>query len=575
MFITSFSIENFRSITTTKSLPLRNLSILIGQNNEGKSNFLHALVITLEHLQDRDSYFSQKVLAKRRQMGRMSRQRYFSSDHYDFERDFPKHIPINGGSETKFSLSIEMNKKEKKQFKEFTKLTLKGELELEVNFGERHHGIHAKDSSKIGNVNFAKKYDEIASYIGNNFHISYIPAVRDSDSTMNIINKMVSNELLALRRDPEYEELLKKIQEKQKPYLDNISNNITETVHAFLPLVKKISIESVERLERISSGIDVYVDDGTDTSLELKGDGIKSLIAISVLHYTAKQKGKQKNIILALEEPESHLHPRAIHQLVNVLNEISKENQVIITTHSPLLVDRLNVSNNLIVHQSEIKPANKISEIRDILGVNIEDNLNNARFIILCEGDDDVSFIKKLMAELSSKLNKAIKDGSIAFDSLNGSTNASHRISYWKSSLCNVFTIFDDDNAGHLSFEKAREKQLLDTKNTIFLKIKGMDESEMEDLILPKIYKKKIFTKLGIDLDKQTFRNSKKKWSERLSDCCDAQGKPWDDSTKRDAKNIVSQESLKLGSRAIHSKDKTLIKNMIKNLEREFEGLEV
>ena len=47
MRLVSFSVSNFRSITTAKKVPLSNYSILVGANNEGKSNILNALAIAM------------------------------------------------------------------------------------------------------------------------------------------------------------------------------------------------------------------------------------------------------------------------------------------------------------------------------------------------------------------------------------------------------------------------------------------------------------------------------------------------------------------------------------------------
>lgn len=56
MQLTSFSVSNYRSITTAKKVPLANYSVLVGANNEGKSNILHALVVAMEALEDFKRY---------------------------------------------------------------------------------------------------------------------------------------------------------------------------------------------------------------------------------------------------------------------------------------------------------------------------------------------------------------------------------------------------------------------------------------------------------------------------------------------------------------------------------------
>ncbi|WP_353049802.1 AAA family ATPase [Lutimaribacter degradans] len=50
MKLVSFSVENYRSITTARKIPLSDYSLLVGANNEGKSNILHALTLAMDAL---------------------------------------------------------------------------------------------------------------------------------------------------------------------------------------------------------------------------------------------------------------------------------------------------------------------------------------------------------------------------------------------------------------------------------------------------------------------------------------------------------------------------------------------
>jgi len=46
--------------------------------------------------------------------------------------------------------------------------------------------------------------------------------------------------------------------------------------------------------------------------------------------------------LVLLEEPELGIHPQQLHQLLQLISEVSREHQVIITTHSPQVLDILN-----------------------------------------------------------------------------------------------------------------------------------------------------------------------------------------------------------------------------------------
>lgn len=50
MKLHSFSVQNFRSITQANKIPFEDITILLGKNNEGKSNMLRALKICMNIL---------------------------------------------------------------------------------------------------------------------------------------------------------------------------------------------------------------------------------------------------------------------------------------------------------------------------------------------------------------------------------------------------------------------------------------------------------------------------------------------------------------------------------------------
>lgn len=57
--------------------------------------------------------------------------------------------------------------------------------------------------------------------------------------------------------------------------------------------------------------------------------------------------------IVAIEEPENSVHPWAIRNFINVAREASRSKQVILTTHSPVLIDKLKPSELWVVRRPE------------------------------------------------------------------------------------------------------------------------------------------------------------------------------------------------------------------------------
>lgn len=69
------------------------------------------------------------------------------------------------------------------------------------------------------------------------------------------------------------------------------------------------------------------------------GSGYEMIFSIMYSYYMSKQN--DKNMIILIDEPELHLHPNIQNKFIEFLLKISKIAQVIITTHSSLLIKQL------------------------------------------------------------------------------------------------------------------------------------------------------------------------------------------------------------------------------------------
>ena len=75
------------------------------------------------------------------------------------------------------------------------------------------------------------------------------------------------------------------------------------------------------------------------------GSGYEMMFSLIYSYYLSKQNGK--SLIILIDEPELHLHPMLQEKFVNFLLEISKSSQIIITTHSPLLIKQFAYNENV------------------------------------------------------------------------------------------------------------------------------------------------------------------------------------------------------------------------------------
>ncbi len=253
------------------------------------------------------------------------------------------------------------------------------------------------------------------------------------------------------------------------------------------------------------------------------------------------------------------------------MDDISSTNQVIISTHSPLLVNRGEITRNLIVNKSNATSAKNIAEIRDILGVKIADNLRSANLIILTEGEDDSILLKSWISQLSNSVKSAIDNGDISFDNLAGANNLAYKVSLWKSLLCDVRAFLDNDDTGNTGFAEASSKGLITLHDVTFSTVTNYKESEIEDLVDLDTYKNEIMIKYGVNLEKSPeFRNSKRKWSLRMQEAFKKGGKIWNDNIKAEAKRVVTQNASSVGLSSLNKHHRKPVKLFVVSLEEYF-----
>ncbi|MDF0528588.1 AAA family ATPase [Tsukamurella sp. 8F] len=76
-----------------------------------------------------------------------------------------------------------------------------------------------------------------------------------------------------------------------------------------------------------------------------RGTGFQSALVLGILRYVSlKSRQAGTNVLFAVEEPEAFLHPQTQRAMAKILKDISAEAQLLVTTHSPVLVDSFSVT---------------------------------------------------------------------------------------------------------------------------------------------------------------------------------------------------------------------------------------
>lgn len=365
MYINSIKIKNYRNYEDFYMKFKEGLNVIIGANNTGKTNLLHAINLIKDLNIDIDDFNKSNLLKKYNNDYRKESPTieieyeilHEISEDDENDESIIKLLPFLGldkindirnsqGDTSKYlvvaniKLKYELNKK-----------YLKDYCELVKNARDLNEYLNCLDlMQKHYEWNICNGMDDSIidkKSISNIFKIDYIEAERNTNDvyyeTKNEINKYIKEE-----------ENMKKI----KDLATIISEQMEEAVQEVLQKIDKVVNEDekneiglkdgnvsikqgIKYKPDISSGYQIDVRDTTSEyiiPLTHNGVGYNNLINIYMLLKLVELRPGQDFRILCLEEPEAHLHPAMQYKLFKYIKKIDDENklnqQIFVTTHS-------------------------------------------------------------------------------------------------------------------------------------------------------------------------------------------------------------------------------------------------
>ena len=551
MRLLTFSVKNYRSITTAHKIKTDNITVLVGKNNEGKSNILKAITLSMDIM---------TMYADDPSLLRLRFSRYNSI--YVWERDFP--IQLQGKTKSEdsiFDLEFELSEYDIAGIKQITGIRIGSIIPIRVSVGRNGAAIVVP---KKGSAAFKTHSQLITDFVCKKISFNLIPAVRTEKDALYVIEKIIDKELLALDSNHDYINAMRTVETLQQNILDSISSRIKDPLKVFLPSLQnvEIKIQKDKRRRAMRKDMNVIFNDGTPTDIQFKGDGIKSLTALAMLNL---DNVTEVASVIAIEEPESHLHPTAMHQLFQTIYSLSSKSQIIVTTHSPLFVNRESIKSNIIVDDGNATPAKQLKDIRDILGILVSDNLTNASHILVVEGEDDKIILSKLLPNMSEKIKKALKNNILVIDALGGASNLSYKLSLHRNIQCKYHVVLDYDEAGRTAYEEAERRGLLSLKELTYTMCNGSPNAEFEDCLTKEAYEEAIRSEFGVRLD-NVFRG-KEKWSNRVAQCFKSQGKPWNDKVEQHVKCTVANCLESIPDKVLNPHKRSFIDSLVIAIE--------
>lgn len=391
--------------------------IIAGANNSGKSNLLRALNLFFNGITEKEERYSRK-------------------------NDLPFHKGVYGtGSpvNTEIEVDIILEEGEIKRIKDLNRYILDGNIIRTKRIYKSSGELWCFLNNKRG-----QHEEDLIINSNNPIHvlfrrIKFIFIPTHADLTIKI-NDLVADEILPSMVDGYGDSGLAQKIKRLKNDIDKLDANIKEVLKEKNKLISKKFRETIKEFPEIQVGIpidrfklevalkedsltsilskriDLLVKDSSHSTIDSKGSGIQKIVLITLLEYFSQNienMARYTNpfLIWAIDEPESFMQPKLQKKLRCILEKVSKTHQIIISTHSPNLINIYNPENvklfylktepiniarkdNEIFFKKEtnfygIDNSEFIDKLKDHLGVEVNDGWLLREKNLLFEGSDD------------------------------------------------------------------------------------------------------------------------------------------------------------------------------------------
>ena len=348
-------IKNFRCLKDVV-VPLDKTTILIGENNAGKTTFLDAIRLGLKQYRVKSSpfdeydYFLNDVNMTPKESGGIIIDFVFGEQSPNEWSDNIKQILGEIAQPTPFDEDMDES---------IYKIWLRVKScydEVQKDYIVNTEFLNYKGEPLAAKAQSYSKYNEFLSF-NPVFYLQALRDIKDAFSSNSPLwgrflkkidipeEKMqeIYNELLSINNelvesDPNLTRMIQSLEQIQK--VTSLNNGKVVSVNA-LPLTKW---DILSKSQVVMKGKDNEV----AFPIERHGQGTQSLAIIFLFqaYFEILLKltfTEDSEAILTLEEPEAHLHPQAVRALSKKLDEIRC--QKIITTHSPYFFQNMNLLN--------------------------------------------------------------------------------------------------------------------------------------------------------------------------------------------------------------------------------------
>lgn len=381
MYIKKLLMKNFKSFRDQQIEFSRGINYLVGNNNSGKSTVIQAIEFVGGTFTDASSF------------------RTVSGDDNETSNEDKNGYVELTLADTNLASVIDVSTVDPKKAK-----TLKNECIYQGDDGEWYLTVRRSLAEPRRIQILDKEKQEFSNRTGIDapfkalfsptvFHATDTPdEVMDFGAT-KVLGKLITAKTSDLADTNEWNQFMdsyKKVFADDGKYaelLRDLNSSISDkTTQQFGPNIKvSITFDAPEQSLFGKMGRTV-VDDGIETDLYQKGSGLQRAVAFAAIRVYAEQQKASANtdsdsqesvgtlpgpsLFLCVDEPEIWMHPKAQQALAQALADISQNEQVIVSTHSPYILQAFNrnVSGNsesLFIFNDDKTSDNRIMKSTD------------------------------------------------------------------------------------------------------------------------------------------------------------------------------------------------------------------